>query len=93
VLYKENAETLTATTNINVDNTTANPAINPAGLAQVLNDHHRIQRSMDIPLFYACRDKDTVLPHILIERVKDAAAITNWDEAWKIQELKMCSHD
>jgi hypothetical protein len=33
---KKNAETLTATTNINIDNTMANPTANPNGLAQVL---------------------------------------------------------
>jgi hypothetical protein len=61
-----------------------------AGMAAALNDHDRMRRSPDIPLFYACRDKDTVLPRILIDRIEDAAAIATWDEARKIRELKLC---
>jgi hypothetical protein len=49
-----------------------------------------MRRSTDIPLFYARRDKDTVLPRILIDRIEDAAAIATWDEARKIRELKLC---
>jgi hypothetical protein len=48
LLYEENAKTLTAATNI----TMAQPA-----LAAALNDHDRMKRSMDIPLFYARRKK------------------------------------
>jgi hypothetical protein len=61
-----------------------------AGMAAALNDHDRMQRSTDIPLFYARRDKDTILPQILIDRIEDAAAIATWDEAHKIRELKLC---
>jgi len=61
-----------------------------AGMAAALNDHDRMHRSTDIPLFYARRDKDTVLPRILIDRIEDAAAIATWDEARKIRELKLC---
>jgi len=61
-----------------------------AGMAAALNDHDRMRRSTDIPLFYARRDKDTVLPRILIDRIEDAAAIATWDEARKIRELKLC---
>ena len=59
-------------------------------MAAALNDHDRMRRSTDIPLFYARRDKDTVLPRILIDRIEDAAAIATWDEARKIRELKLC---
>jgi len=51
-----------------------NPAAQP-GLAQALNDHDRMKRSTDITLFYARREKDTVLPRILIDRIEDAAEI------------------
>jgi hypothetical protein len=61
-----------------------------AGMAAALNDHDHMRRSTDIPLFYARRDKDTVLPRILIDRIEDAAAIATWDEARKIRELKLC---
>jgi hypothetical protein len=42
-------------------------AAGPA-MATALNDHNRMKRSTDIPLFFACRDKDTVLPRILINQ-------------------------
>ncbi len=67
----------------------ANPAAQP-GLAQALTDHDHVKRSTDIPLFFARCDKDTILPRILIDRIEDATIITNWDEARKIRELKMC---
>jgi hypothetical protein len=81
VLYEENAKTLTAATNVKKK---------MANIAQALNDHDRMRRSTDIPLFYARREKDTVLPRILIDRIEDAAAIATWDEARKIRELKLC---
>ena len=59
-------------------------------MAAALNDHDRMKRSTDIPLFFANRAKDTVLPRILIDRIEDAAEIATWDEARKIRELKLC---
>jgi Retrotransposon gag protein len=59
-------------------------------MAAALNDHDRMKRSTDIPLFFARRDKDTVLPKILIDRIEDAAKIATWDAARKIRELKLC---
>jgi hypothetical protein len=67
-------------------------AAGPA-LAAALNDHDHMRRFTDIPLFYACHEKDTVLPRILIDRIEDAATITTWDEAQKIRELKLCFRD
>jgi hypothetical protein len=64
-------------------------AANP-GMAAALNNHDRMKRSTDIPLFFARRDKDTVLPRILIDRIEDATKIATWDEARKIRELKLC---
>jgi hypothetical protein len=61
-----------------------------AGMAAALNDHDRMKRSTDIPLFFARREKDTVLPRILIDRIEDAAEIVTWDAARKIRELKLC---
>jgi hypothetical protein len=66
----------------------ANPAA-PA-IAAALNDHDRMKRSTNIPLFFARRDKDTMLPRILIDRIEDAAEIATWDAARKIRELKLC---
>jgi hypothetical protein len=59
-------------------------------MAAALNDHDRMKRSTDIPLFFARREKDTVLPRILIDRIEDAAEIATWDAARKIRELKLC---
>jgi Retrotransposon gag protein len=64
-------------------------AAGPA-MAAALNDHDCMKRSTDIPLFFARRDKDTVLLRILIDRIKDAAEIATWDAARKIRELKLC---
>jgi hypothetical protein len=63
----------------------AQPAI-----AAALNDHDCMKRSTDIPLFFARRDKDTVLLRILIDHIEDAAEIATWDAARKIWELKLC---
>ncbi len=64
-------------------------AFNP-GMAAALNNHDRMKRSTDILLFFANREKDTVLPRILIDRIEDAAEIATLDEARKIRELKLC---
>ncbi len=64
-------------------------AANP-GMAAALNDHDRLKRSTNISLFFAKREKDTVLPRILIDRIEDAAEIAKWDKARKIRELKLC---
>jgi hypothetical protein len=63
---------------------------NQTAIAAALNDHDRMKRSTDIPLFFAHRNKDTVLPRILIDRIEDAAEIATWDAARKIWELKLC---
>ncbi len=90
MLYEKNAKTLTTATNI----TMVQPAASarPA-LAAALNDHDRMKRSTDIPLFYTRREKDSVLSHILIDGIEDAPEITTWNEARKIRELKMCFWD
>ena len=44
-----------------------------------LNNHDRSKRSSDIPLFYGTKDKDTVNPQQLVDRIERAAAISNWD--------------
>ncbi len=71
----------------------ANPAAANPGLAQALNDHDQVKKSTDILQFFARRERDTVHPRILIERIEDAATIAAWDEARKIRELKMCFRD
>ena len=48
-------------------------------LETALNNHDRSKRSSDIPLFYGTKDKDTVNPQQLVDRIERAAAISNWD--------------
>ncbi len=85
MLHEANAKTLTAATNFTI-----------ANLTQALNDHDCMKRSTDILLFYASHEKDTVFPHILIDRIEDAAAIATWDEARKMRAqnvlLGSCHH-
>jgi hypothetical protein len=83
---------------MNVHPNPANPAaiLNvPAGqnLAQVLNDHDRMKRSTDIPLYYGHPNRDTIAARLLIVRVTDAGAIAGWDNARKLLEFKMCLRD
>lgn len=47
----------------------------PAALAA----HDRIRRSTDLPLFYGKKDKDTITPYLLIDRLEKAATIATWD--------------
>jgi Retrotransposon gag protein len=76
----------------------ANPAADPnvpAGqnLAQVLNDHDRMKRSTDIPLYYGQTNRDTIAARLLMVHVTDAGAIAGWDNACKLLEFKMCLRD
>ena len=52
-----------------------------AALETALSNHDRSKRSSDIPLFYGTKDKDTVNPQQLVDRIERAAAISNWDAA------------
>jgi hypothetical protein len=63
---------------------------NQPAIAAALNEHDHMKRLTDIPLFYARKEKDTVLPCILINHIEDAAETATWDEPCKIKELKMC---
>ncbi len=48
-------------------------------IAAALTNHDSVRRSMVIPLFYRKKEKDTVTPHQLIERIKKAAWIAGWN--------------
>ena len=50
-------------------------------LETALSNHDHSKRSSDIPLFYGTKDKDTVNPQQLVDRIERAAAISNWDAA------------
>jgi hypothetical protein len=50
-----------------------------AGVPAALAAHDRIRRSTDLPLFYGKKDKDTITPYLLIDRLEKAATIATWD--------------
>ncbi len=57
----------------------------PAARAQarLINDaligHDRVRRTTDIPLFYGVKEKDTITPQQLVERLERAARVARWD--------------
>jgi hypothetical protein len=63
----------------------------PAGpnIAQALTDHEHVKRSMDMPLFFGCKEIDSITACHLIERVERAATIANWDAKHKCTEVYM----
>jgi hypothetical protein len=63
-------------------------------IAAALTNHDRVRRSTDIPLFYGKKEKDTVTPQQLIERIEKAARIAGWNtDARKCDEFYMCLRD
>lgn len=62
----------------------------PADIANALTQHDRTRRSTDIPLFYGMKNRDTISPQQLIDRLNRAAEIAGWDEARKCDEFYMC---
>ena len=70
----------------------AQPAANP-GMAAALNQHDRIRRSTELPLFYGRKEKDSITAQNLVDRVNTAAEIAAWDAARKCNELHMILRD
>ena len=64
-----------------------------AAVQVALQQHERNKRSTDIPLYYGKRDKDSISPQFLVDRITHAGAITGWDDARKAEELYMCLRD
>lgn len=70
----------------------AQPA--PGDLAQALNNHDRVRRSTEIPLYYGRKEKDSISARNLIERITTAAEIAGWNtDARKLQEFYMILRD
>ena len=65
------------------------PAAAQAQMAAALNDHDRLKRSTEIPLFFGQKTRDSISARLLIDRINTAAQIANWDEARKLRELYM----
>lgn len=53
------------------------PAAQPDINAALIN-HDRVRRTTDIPLFYGIKEKDTITPQQLVERIDVAARVANW---------------
>ena len=69
-------------------------AIGQAQLNVAMERSVRLQRSTDLPLFYGSKDKDTVEPLFLVERVEWAAGVANWNQDQrKIDEFKLSLQD
>jgi hypothetical protein len=48
-------------------------------LQEVLNVYDRVKKSINLPLFFGRKDKDTISPHLLLDRINKTATITNWN--------------
>jgi len=58
-------------------------------IQQGLLAHDRVRRSTELPLFLGFDKDNTITAHALMERVEHAAAIANWDDPRKCNELFM----
>jgi hypothetical protein len=64
-----------------------------ADLQEALNAHDRVRKSTDLPLFFGRKDKDTVPPNLLVDRINRAATVAQWNtDERKITEfyLTLC---
>ena len=60
-------------------------------IAVALTQHDKVRRSTDIPLFYGRKDKDTISPQQLIERICRAARVAHWaDDESICDEFYLC---
>ena len=64
-----------------------------AAMAAALNDHDRIRRSTELPLFFGRKERDSISARLLIDRVNTAAQIGAWNEARKLNEFYMILRD
>ena len=65
-----------------------------ANLAEALTQHDKVRRSTDIPLFYGRKDKDSISPHQLLERINRAKRVANWATDERVcDEFYLCLRD
>ena len=65
-----------------------------AQIADALTQHDKVRRSTDIPLFYGRKEKDTISPHQLIERINRAKRVARWaDDERVCDEFYLCLRD
>jgi hypothetical protein len=65
-----------------------------ADLQEALNAHDRVRKSTDLPLFFGRKDKDTVPPNLLLDRINRAATVAQWNtDERKITEFYLTLRD
>jgi hypothetical protein len=65
-----------------------------ANLQEALNAHDRVRKSTDLPLFFGRKDKDTVPPNLLLDRINRAATVAQWNtDERKITEFYLTLRD
>lgn len=63
-------------------------------LQNALNAHDRVRKSTDLPLFFGRKDKDTVSPNLLLDRINRAATVAAWNtDDRKITEFYLILRD
>ena len=63
-------------------------------MQDALNAHDRVRKSTDLPLFFGRKDKDTVSPNLLLDRINRAATVANWNtDDRKITEFYLILRD
>jgi hypothetical protein len=64
---------------------------NQAQVQAALVQHDRIQKTMDIPLFFGNKAKETIMPQHLVERLEMAAMVAKWaNDKRKYVEFFLC---
>jgi hypothetical protein len=69
------------------------PAAAAEAVRNALQQHERNKRSTDIPLYYGKKDKDTISPQFLVDRITHAGTIAGWNDQRKAEELYMTLRD
>lgn len=65
-----------------------------AAIADALTQHDKVRRSTDIPLFYGRKDKDSISPHQLLERINRAKRVARWQDDERVcDEFYLCLRD
>ena len=66
---------------------------NQQQIAAALNDHDRIKRSTELPLYFGNKTSDSISAKNFVDRLEKAAQIANWDQARKCNEFYMVLRD
>jgi len=58
----------------------ANPVPAAAAMQEALNNHERMRKSTQLPLFHGRPEVDTVSARLMVDRVTEAARIGGWSQ-------------